>query len=142
MRTTEPSLAFALREITGRLMRHLRSVEPAGGLTWSQSALISRLDRGGEATAVALAAAEGIRPQSMGAMLDALEKEDLIVRRQDPNDRRKLLVSISAHGREVIRATRRTREKWLADAIAERLTEKDRDILRKAVAILERLVDG
>jgi DNA-binding MarR family transcriptional regulator len=142
MKMKESSLASALRETTGRLVRHLRSVEPPGGLTWSQSALVGRLDRFGEATAAALAVAEGVRPQSIGATLDMLEKDGLIVRRQDPNDRRQLLVSISEHGREVIRASRKTREKWLADAIADRLTEKERNVLREAVAILARLVEG
>lgn len=137
---TEPVLAHRLRVALGRLLRTLRSME-AEGLSWSQAALLGRLECDGEATAAALAAAEGVRPQSMAAALDVLEREGLVARRPDTQDRRQLLVSITERGRAMILSARASREQWLAQAMTKRFSQEEMATVSAAVCLIERLAE-
>ena len=65
-------------------MRRLRQLRPDGELTLSQTSALVRLDRDGPATSSELAAREGIRPQSMGAIVAALCERGLVARDPDP----------------------------------------------------------
>ena len=58
-----------LRVVLGRIVRRLRQAHAAGDLTLSEISVLSRLDRDGPATPGALADAERVRPQAMGATL-------------------------------------------------------------------------
>src|SRR6185369_162566 len=59
-----------------------------GGVTIPEVVALARLDRGGPATAAALARQEQISPQAMGATLAGLEARGLVERRRDPADGR------------------------------------------------------
>jgi DNA-binding MarR family transcriptional regulator len=134
--------AHELRAALGQLIRRLRSVDSVGGPTWSQLAILGRLEREGDTTSAALAAAERIRPQSMGAALDVMEAENLIVRRPDTNDRRQVRISVSARGREIVRRSRAACDEWLTHAISTRLTRAEQATLREAIALMARLAEG
>ena len=131
--------AADLRVLLGRLRRRLKEVDNSDGITASQLSVLSRLDREGPAAPGELAAAERVRPQSMGATLAALEERALIGRRPDPVDGRRQVVSLSDAGVEVITGTRRVREEWLARALQDRYTEAERATIVEALALLERL---
>jgi DNA-binding MarR family transcriptional regulator len=62
----------------------LRQAQIEGEQTLPELSALLRLDRGGRATAAALARAEQITPQSMGATLAALEARGLVAREPDP----------------------------------------------------------
>jgi DNA-binding MarR family transcriptional regulator len=141
MSSASPSLAYDLRVALGRLVRRVRSVEPTHGATWSQFSILSRLERIGGTTAATLAAEEGVRPQSMGASLDALEAERLVRRDPDPADRRQVIVSISEAGRQLLLSKRASREQWLTKVISSRLSREEQTILKEAVRLLERLAE-
>src|SRR5215813_2962016 len=74
-----------LRLAVGRVARRLRQLYTAEDLTFSETSVLSRLDREGATTPTALAAAEHVRPQAMGATLSALQQRGLVRRRDDPN---------------------------------------------------------
>ena len=63
--------AHDIRVTFSRLRRRLRDVAELDGLTPSQTSVLSRLAKDGDATASTLAAAERVRPQSMAATLTA-----------------------------------------------------------------------
>ena len=71
-------IATSLRLSVGLLLRRLRQVPTGDELSLSESAALARLDRGGPATAAALARLEQISPQSMGATLAALETRGMV----------------------------------------------------------------
>ena len=89
-----------VRGVVGRLRRRLREVaaDDGGGLSPSQMAVFNRLAKDGDSSASVLAAAEGMRPQSMAAILAALDARGLIQRRPDPEDGRRQLITLSARG--------------------------------------------
>ena len=76
----------------------------------------------------------------MTRTVNALEERGLVVRAPDPNDRRQSRVSLTPAGRELLLANRRRRDEWLAQRIAE-LEPEDKEVLRRAVGIFERIND-
>ena len=84
--------------------------------------------------------AEGVRPESMAAILGALDAAGLIERRPDPEDGRRQLITLSAAGRERATGDRQARAEWLARRLHEDFTEPERQTLIAAAALLERLV--
>lgn len=104
-----------------------------------RSAVLSRLTRAGETTASALAAAERVRPQSMAVTLRVLDQRGLLRRRPDPDDGRRLVLSLSPAGRDLMDDSRRAREEWLARTLQDELSEAERTALLAAVALLDRI---
>jgi DNA-binding MarR family transcriptional regulator len=135
-------VARALRASIGLLLRRLRQVQDEGGLTLPESAALTRLDRGGPSTASALARLEQISPQSMGATLGALEARGLVERRPDPGDGRRVLLSVTGAGRQVLQSKRNTRTEQLAKALAAGFTPSEVRQLEAAAPLLERLAQS
>ena len=140
-----PALAAELRLVIGQLLRRLRAEREGdrlGGLTLSQMAVLGWLDRDGPAGISALATAERVRPQSMAATVAALGTAGLVRRSPDPADGRRVIIELTPTGTDAIRADRRRREDWLAEAIGGELTARDRETLARAVGLLTRIVES
>lgn len=139
LRTTE--LASALRVSTMRLARRLRAERSDDGLSLTQMATLGTLDRHGPLTPRELAEHEKVRPPSMTRILASLEERGLIDRTPHESDGRQHRVSLTAGARELIREDRRRREAWLACRLDE-LTATERDLLRAALPLVDRLTRG
>ena len=85
--------------------------------------------------------AERVRPQSMTQIVADLEAERLIERSADPDDGRRTLVALTAHGLQTLREDRRDREGWLARMIADDLSPREQQLLTEALPLLERLAE-
>jgi DNA-binding MarR family transcriptional regulator len=133
-------LAAELRAAIGPLVRRLRQFRPDDELTLSQTSALVRIDREGPATASDLAAAEGIRPQSMATIVSRLYERGLVVRDPDPGDGRRVLVSLSDAGRVGLRGARRERGRRLSRAIADERTPEEQEALAAALPLIERIV--
>ncbi|NDL63934.1 MarR family transcriptional regulator [Enterobacteriales bacterium SAP-6] len=146
-RPNEPGAARTLalvrdfRILIGQLKRWLREEARPGGLTPAQIAVISRLERGGPLTVTGLARAEGLRPQSMGATVAALQMAGLVAGSADPADGRQTLLSLTDACRKLIAGNRAAREDWLFQAVRARFTPAEQQELANAVALLKRLID-
>ncbi|WP_055750385.1 MarR family winged helix-turn-helix transcriptional regulator [Frankia sp. AvcI1] len=123
------------------LVRRLRQSQPAGELTMPESAALARLDRGGPATAAALARLEQISPQAMGATLAALEARALVERRRDPGDGRQVILSPTDAGLAALRSRRDARTELLAGALSAGFSRAELDQLAAAAPLLERLAE-
>jgi DNA-binding MarR family transcriptional regulator len=128
--------AHELRIVLGQLVRRLRAEY---SFPVAQASVLSRLDREGAQTASGLAAAERVRPQSMAQTLIELESAGLIERRPDSEDRRRMRIDLTDHGRERVLEERGKREGWLAAAIAAELTPEEQQTMLAAVPLLQRL---
>jgi DNA-binding MarR family transcriptional regulator len=135
-------VAAALQLSIGLLLRQLRQAPVTGELTMPESAALTRLDRGGPATASALARLEQISPQSMGATLGALEARGLIERRADPADGRRAVMSVTEAGRQVLHSKRSARAQQMVRALSAGFTPAELRELMTAVPLLERLAQS
>ena len=135
-------LAADLRVTISQLSRRLREQATAGDFTASQKSVVLRLDRHGPATVTALAFAEHVKPQSMGATVSSLEALGLVDRTPDPADGRQTILSLNAKARELIRASRAAREDWLHRTLNSKLTRDEQTQLATAIALLNRLLES
>lgn len=129
-----------LRVLFGRLRRTLKEVAATEDLSASQASVLARLVKDGPSSASVLAGAERVRPQSMAAILAALEERELIARAPDPEDGRRQVITLTAEGRERAEGARASREEWLTRALQERYTERERATIVAALGLLDRLV--
>jgi DNA-binding MarR family transcriptional regulator len=136
-----PDLAAELRALFGKLKRRLREQADSGDLTPSQVSVLLRIERDGPATASSLARSEGMRPQSMGAVIAPLETAGLVTGAADPNDGRQTILSLTDTCREWIKRGRAARQDWLSRTIAARLSAHEQEKLAAAVELLKRLID-
>lgn len=131
-------LASELRVVLGHLIRRLRAEHR---FSLSQGSVLGRLDREGPQSTSQLAELERVRPQSMGQTVAELEGQGLVERSPDPSDGRRALIELTEAGRAELREDRGRREGWLAEALAERCSEEERETLERAVRLMARLAE-
>ena len=134
-------LAGALRVSVGMLFRRLKQNEPEGDLTMPETSALSRLDRGGPMTSSELARQDRISPQSMGVTVAALEQLGLIARDRDPDDGRRIMLSLTEAGRQVVHSRRGARTEQIARALRDGFTPDELAQLRAIVPVIERLAE-
>ncbi|MFC1432478.1 MarR family winged helix-turn-helix transcriptional regulator [Streptacidiphilus sp. N1-3] len=135
-------VAGALQVSIGLLRRRLRQTQADGELTLPETAALARLDRSGPATSSALAKLEQISPQSMGATLGALESRGLVQRRPDPEDGRRVVISLTTSGRQALQKRRTARTEQLAQALSTGFSKEELGQLMAAAPLLERLAQS
>jgi DNA-binding MarR family transcriptional regulator len=135
-------VAGALRVSIGQLVRRMRQARADGELSLPESSALSRLDRGGPATSAALARLEQISPQSMGATLGGLEARGLIERHADPQDGRRVVMSVTEAGQQALRDRRNAGTQQLARALATGFTHSELQQLMAVTPLLERLAES
>ena len=138
--TRASALAQDLRAFLSKLKRRLREQGGMGDLTPSQVSVLLRLETDGPATAASLARAEGMRPQSMGPVITALEAAGLGSGAPDPNDGRQTLLSLTDACRTWAQEKRAAKQDWLTRTIEARLSLQEQDELAASVELLKRLV--
>src|ERR1700722_4708340 len=97
--------AAELRGLIGKLRRRLQDQAPPGGFTPSQVSAMTRLLVDGPTTLTALARTEGMRPQSMSAIITVLEAANLVRGTPDPVDRRQKIMAAKLEEHEVATLT-------------------------------------
>ena len=134
----DPDVALIARGVM-RLARRLRVEASASEVSGAALGLLATLHREGPMSGVALADAEGLRPQSLTRLLAALEAGHMIVRAPDPGDRRSLIVSLTDAGRQGLARAMRERRRWLAEALRDRLDANQRAVMAEAAELMLRL---
>ncbi len=135
------AVAADMRAYVAQLKRRLREQADTGDLTPSQTAVLLRLEKDGPTTISALSRAEGVRSQSMGATVAALEARGFVSGAPDPDDRRQTIISMTESCRRWAAEGRAARNDWLCRMIEARLTASEQQELERAVHLLKRLVD-
>ncbi len=130
------TLATDLRLACMRISRRIR-LESGDVVAPHQFSVLARLEESAR-TLGELAARERVSAPSMTRTVSALEDLGLVARTSHPDDGRQVVVSLSDHGRTVVRDIRRQRDQWMVVRLAG-LDDVERDILRRAAAILARV---
>ena len=126
----------------GLLVRRLRQAKAEGELTPPESSALARLNRGGPTTSAALARLEQISPQSMGATLAGLEARGLAGRGSDPEDGRRVVISLTEAGLQALQDRRNAGTALLAQALSTRFTRSELEQLLAVTPLIERLAES
>jgi len=135
------TLAAELRMLVAKLNRRLREQSHAGDLTGSQKTVLLHLEREGPATVTTLARTMGVRPQSMGATVAALQGAGLVSGAPDPADGRQTIWSITPAFRKWLKDARAAREDWLFQVIQTRLAPREQEALAASIELLKRVAE-
>jgi DNA-binding MarR family transcriptional regulator len=117
-------------------LRYARQEDAASGLSAARLSALSVLVFAGSKTLGELAETEQVRPPTMSAIVQGLERDDLVGRSSDPEDGRVVRVHATAKGKRVLQRARKRRIAVLAD----RLVDLDRAqiaIVREAAEIVD-----
>jgi DNA-binding MarR family transcriptional regulator len=137
-------LEIALIDFTqaiGLLVRRMRAVAVSQQLSWTETVVMARLAKDGPATIADLARAEGMKPQSMGTTIAALEEVGIVERKPHPTDGRQVNIDLTAKGAAVRKSAADAKLTWLAHAV-EQLDEQEQRTLLKAGEIIKRVVQS
>jgi DNA-binding MarR family transcriptional regulator len=135
------TLAAEMRTVFRKLKLRLREHGGHSDLTTSQISVVLRLEKDGSATVSSLARAEGMRPQSMSAVVMPLQEAGLVRGAPDPNDGRQTLMSLTPKCLKRLQEGRATRQDWLTAIISQKLSAQEQEKLQAALALLTRLVE-
>ena len=97
-----PSLLYAVKQVELAVRAHLDDLLRPSGITALQYTALTVLARRDGLTSAELARNAFVTPQSMGDMVTALERRALVVRHRDPRHARRLLISLTPAGQELL----------------------------------------
>ena len=87
-----------------------------------------------------LAGLARVKTQSMSQILKKLEEQGIIKRTPAENDKRMSFISLTTFGREIVAKIKASKDEWLKSIIVTRLTDDDRELLAKALPVLNKLI--
>lgn len=133
--------AEILRWGISRLASRLRAEQPGSGPGLSRLAIsvLANLRHDGPLTPTALAAIEGLQPQSLTRVLNDLEEQGRIVRVRSRRDGRSQDVEITEAGHGALREHVADGNAWLAATLRRTLTPAERELVRIAAGLLQQL---
>lgn len=131
------ALGDSLRRSIGRFVRAVRA--DAGTPQSARSEALALLEKRSAMNIATLAQLRKVTHQTMWLIAVRLEKDGLILRASDPDDRRSRLFSITAAGRESLARERQMRASRIDHLLDRHVTVEERALLSRAADILDRL---
>ena len=98
----EPMLMYLVKQVELAIRSRLDDIIRPAGLTALQYTALTVLERHPDMSTAQLARDSFVTAQSMADMITALESRGLIGRNRDPADRRRLVVALTAEGRDLL----------------------------------------
>ncbi|MGQ0649749.1 MAG: MarR family winged helix-turn-helix transcriptional regulator [Gemmatimonadaceae bacterium] len=132
-------IADRLHGVAIQLLRRLRKEDASSGLTGPRASALSVIVFAGPLSLGDLAGAEQVKPPTMTRLVDALERQKLIVREASPSDARVIMVRATAKGITLLQQGRARRIARLQVALQE-LPRAELEVLGDAAGVLERVV--
>jgi DNA-binding MarR family transcriptional regulator len=133
------AVADRLHSAAIHLLRRLRKVDEASGLSAARLSALSVLVFGGPTTVGELAAAEQVSAPTMSRLVRGLEGEGLVAREAHEVDARVVRLKATAKGRRILERGRERRVRELQQLLAG-MGPGDLSTLGAAAAILEQLL--
>ncbi len=137
--TNPKHTAVRLRVALSALMRQLRQAAPPEGIGSARLSAIGALYLRGPMTPTELAAHERVKLQTLTRLLAELEADAWVVRKPDPDDGRRSVLSLTPLGIRQLTADVQRREASLAAAIDGALTPAQQANLLKACDAIDAL---
>lgn len=135
----EPAVIDFVQAIS-LLIRRVRTEAGGDEVSWPQALVMKRLQEEGAKTTAELARGEGMKPQSMGSIVAALEEMGLVERRPDPTDGRQMTIGLTPKGTALRKRIGEAKRAWLMQRIAK-LSDAEQATLFAAGKIIRGLVE-
>jgi DNA-binding MarR family transcriptional regulator len=133
-------IASSLRLAISMLHKGLRKeLTDSTGYSMTELETIGHLFKTEKMLPTELARETRITTQSMSQILSKLESQGVIVKTPAQTDKRKVYISITEFGTELIKRTQYERDLWLIEGFEQSLDKKELELLEKALPILYKL---
>jgi DNA-binding MarR family transcriptional regulator len=138
----ENEIAANLRVVISRLVKILRSeIKGDELLSLTERSTLALVDQSGGIFPSELALIEKVTNQSMSQIINKLVGLGLIKKTSSKADKRKVIITITNGGKKFVEDQRHEKQEWLARAINEKATQKEKEMLMNATKVLTKLVD-
>jgi MarR family transcriptional regulator for hemolysin len=118
-----------------RSFRHLLCYARESGLSMSQLGALFHIHRMGHSGVTDLGEHLGVSSPAASQMLDRLVEQGLILRTEDPGDRRAKQIVLTDKGLRVLQESMPARQKWLQE-LAGALSDSEKESAREALELL------
>ena len=118
-----------------RSMHNFISYSKEKGLSMSQLGALLHLFRGGSCSVSDIGDNLGVTNAAASQMLERLVQQGLILRKEDPEDRRVKQVVLTNKGREILQESIAARQVWL-ESLGQTLSETEREQITAALEVL------
>ena len=146
--TAQPHAAHDVNEVShefrlanGRLARRLRQEKAENELGSGQFSALGVLHLHGPLTLTELSEFERVTPPSMTRTVKCLVDAGLVTRTDSALDGRKIVLSTTDAGAEMMTETRKRRDAWLVQRVTQLSPEQHR-VLADATIIMKELADS
>ena len=137
-----PDLSNSLRTVIFALYKGLRKqMYSVQSYSMTEIDTICHLYRNSYLLPSELAGLTRIKTQSMSQILNKLEMQGVIQREHSMDDRRKVHISLTTLGKNMVEQTKYDREEWLKKSIDQKLSESEKKLLRQAIPLLHKLIN-
>ncbi len=99
-------------------MRSFIQYTKESGLTMSQVGALFRINQGTPCGINDIGDELGVTSAAASQLVDRLVQQDLVMRNEDPHDRRLKQIALTDKGRQVLKGTIRARQLWMEDLVA------------------------
>ena len=139
LETDAVAIADALRPALLRISRELRREARAEGVSPEQVSLLVSIKYSPGIGVNELAAKERVSPPALTKHVDRLQRDGLVTRTPNDDDKRRVGLNLTEEGQRVLRRVRSRRTAWLASRLRD-LDESERAAIEAAVEPLMRLL--
>jgi DNA-binding MarR family transcriptional regulator len=142
MKDTDNEIAANLRVVISRLVKILRNeIKNDELLSLTERSTLALVYQSSGMLPSELAVMEKVSNQSMSQIVNKLLGLGHIKKTSSTADKRKMIITISAAGKKFIEKKRHEKQEWLARSIFEKTTQKEKEVLVKAITVLTKLVN-
>lgn len=135
-RGADRELVERFHHLAIRMLRTLRGVDEAGGLSGPRASALSLLVFRGPLALKDLAAAEGVKAPTMSRLVKSMQAEGLVAVQASGEDQRRVRIEPTARGRRLMLQGRERRLAALSAAFAG-ATREERRALRIVVDLMQ-----
>jgi len=122
------------------LARHLRQSVRADNENWTALMTLGVIQRAkGTATPTQIATELGIQSSNVAQVLGELDRQGLVQRTPDHADKRKVRLSLTQEGTDLVYQSRARRDQWLSDAMEACLSVQEQEQLLAAGELIQRV---
>ncbi len=118
-----------------RSMHNFITYSKEKGLSMSQIGALLRIFRGGRSSVSDIGDNLGVTSAAASQMIERLVQQGLILREEDPDDRRVRQIVLTDKGRQILQETIAARQGWLEN-LAHTLSDSEREQITAALNIL------